>query len=166
MNAAHLNPAPSKSQPAGALHTPINYIQKAEARIMAVLRADPAERQITDLADALDALKSARLSLVTPIENDKRGELRLAHSVASYFQTPDGIIVDCEIVDLSAGGAMIALDYEVDAGTTIMLSIPLGGALKAVVIDCDDQHARLRFPELTEECVEAIRRLTWTKLAG
>jgi hypothetical protein len=154
-----------KSSMAGALHTPINYIQKAEARIMAVLRADPAERQVNDLAEALDALRAARVSLVTPIENDKRTDIRLEHSVASYFLM-DEAIVDCEIIDLSPGGAMILLDRDVSPGSRLMLSIPLGGALEAVVVGCGDNRARLKFTSLPEECAEAIRRLTWSKLAG
>lgn len=157
--------AAEKSSLAGALHTPINYIQKAEARIMSVLRADPAERQVTDLADALDALRSARLSLVTPIERENRRELRLEHSVASYYQLGE-TLADCEIIDLSAGGAMILVDTDLAPGAHIMLSIPLGGALEAIVIACADNHARLRFNSLPEECAEAIRRLTWSKLAG
>jgi hypothetical protein len=157
--------AVEKSSLSGALHTPINHIQKAEARIMSVLRADPAERHVTDLADALDALRAARVSLVTPIEREYNREVRLEHSVASYFLM-DETITDCEIIDLSPGGAMILVDRDIPAESKIMLSLPLGGALEAIVLECVDNRARLRFTSLPEECAEAIRRLTWSKLAG
>ncbi len=132
---------------------------------MAVLRGDPAERQITDLAEALDSLRAARVSLVTPIEREYNREVRLEHSVASYFVMNEKI-TDCEIIDLSPGGAMILVDQDIPTNAVLMLSLPLGGALEATVIECADNHARLRFTSLPEECAEAIRRLTWSKLAG
>lgn len=157
--------AQNEGPPARSFHTPVRYIETAEARIVSVLRANPAEALVGDLAEALDALKTARLSLLVPAGAERRSEMRLSHSVASYFVFNDDI-TDCEIVDLSAGGAMILVDQDLPVGLQIMLSIPLANALEAQVISCSENCARLQFTSLPEECAEAIRRMAWGKMAG
>lgn len=158
-------PHSDKLAPERQTPTPASCIEKAEARIAAVLRSNPAEGEVPDLAEALEALKMARLGLNPPIISERRTEMRLTHSVASYFLV-DGEIADCEIVDLSSGGAMILLDRDLNIGDEIMLSIPLGEALNAAVISCVDHCARLRFTSLPNDCAESIRRMAWSKMAG
>lgn len=96
---------------------------------------------------------------------DRRRDLRLTHPIASYVRI-DVTRLDCEIIDLSAGGAQILIDHDLAGAERVRLMAPACGELEATVISATAGVARLRFEAPPHESVEALRRLTWSKLAA
>ena len=94
-----------------------------------------------------------------------RAEPRLATSVASFYRTAI-TSADCEILDLSAGGALIVGPSPLAEGERLLLAVPAAGALAAQVVAATDRGIHLTFLDATPDQGEAIRRFVFGRLAA
>ena len=101
----------------------------------------------------------------TKKDHEARGEQRLRTTIAALYRTTGGL-ADCEIIDFSAGGALIDADCGLTLGEALQLSVPQAGMIRGLVVAQTVRGLHIAFTSITPAQSEAIRRLVFARLCG
>ena len=137
--------------------TAVELLNQAEGRLVKLVVNIADEALATELAYVLRDLATVRMRVETPGPADKRTSARIHERAAVCVLRRDGRKTDAALHDISAGGALIESDAEIQEGENCSLQLHgLEQSVKAVARSTQHGMTHLVFNGLAAPQVIAL----------
>lgn len=116
------------------------------------------EEDVCMLANLAEKISLLKYFLSLPLECTPRQAARLHEGIVSSCEI-SGKDIECAIIDISIGGALIVLEEDAPPSSTITLHHPIVGDLSATVVGTTNGGVHVAFRDLPKESRKALVNL-------